>query len=559
MSSPAIHPQSAPGAVDSDKAARALYALLELSKALSSVVDLDHLLTVIVEKASAVVDAERTSVFIYDADKDRLWSRVAQGIESGTIELPLGTGIVGEVARTRRLANIPDAYRDPRFNREPDQKTGFRTCAILCAPVIDSKGNLLAVIESINKAVGPQFDEHDEMLMHALAAHVAVAIERARATDIQIDNERFEQSLRLANAIQMRMLPSGTVTLPDSAAFALHAHIRPARQVGGDLYDFFWTDDRLAFCIGDVTGKGIGAALVMAVTKTLFRAHAALQTSPAKLMSAANAHLYEETDPTMFVTAFCGFLDLRTGRLRYSNAGHDRPLIVANGKPVQRLQSKSGLPLGVLHDFSYVVEEITLEPGDALFLYTDGVTEATNRAEELFSMERLRGVLDARTSQEPPELIRSVLANVDRFAEGTAQADDITMLCLQFRGAENLGKFRRDMADLDRVFEFVGRFVSDRSIDLAVEEIFTNFVRHNAEGAGNIEIRLRRADNDVTIVLIDRDTPKFDMMPEPDVTQPLEERTPGGLGLFLTRKMMDRVDYKHENRVGIVTLHKKVG
>lgn len=541
--------------VGTEKAARALYALLDLSKALSSVVDLDDLLTVIVEKSSAVVEAERTSVFIYDATRELLWSRVAQGVRDTRIELAVGSGIVGNVAKTRALTNIADAYADPRFNRNTDARTGFRTRAILCAPVVDSKGNLLGVIQSINKAAGGRFDDHDETLMNALGAHVAVAIERAHATEMQLDNERLEQSLKVASDIQMRMLPSEEV--PDGAVFALRAHLRPARHVGGDLYDYFWTNDRLYFCIGDVTGKGVGAALVMAVTKTLFRAHATFQDDPAKLMSAVNTRVYEETDPAMFVTAFCGFLDLRTGRLRYSNAGHDRPLIVSPGQSARRLESKSGLPLGVLPKFNYVAEELTLATGDALFLYTDGVTEATNRAEELFSLDRVSEVLNENSSGSPGHLVDAILRSVDRFAEGTSQADDITMLCVQYRGS--IAAFRRELGALENVFEFVGRFVEDKSIQFAVEEIFVNCVSHNAGGKGEIEVRVARDGNDVSIAISDPDAERFDMSIEPDVRATLEQRVPGGLGLYLTRQLMDRVDYVHENGVGTVTVHKRVG
>ncbi len=403
--------------VDSDKAARALYALLELSKALSFEVDLDHLLSVIVDHASAVVDAERTLIFVYEPSTERLWSTVATGLQTTTIEVAIGSGVVGDVAKTLKLTNIVDGGQP-----------------ILCAPVIDSKGELLGVIQSVNKTTGSRFDQQDESLMRALATHVAVAMERARLTQVHVENERFEQSLRLASEIQMRMLPDGVVKLPPSARFAIRAHIRPAKQVGGDLYDFFWNDSRLWFCIGDVTGKGLGAALVMAVTKTLFRANAAFQDDPAKVMSAASARLYEETDPSMFVTAFCGFLDLSDGRLLYSNAGHDRGLMVSVGKPVHPLESKVGLPLGVLPNFTYLAEETILKEEDALFLYTDGVTDAVNRAEELFQMERLRQVLEACGTGEPSILLPAVLETVDRFAEGTPQADDLTMLCVQYLG-----------------------------------------------------------------------------------------------------------------------------
>ena len=568
MSSPAV--DHASNDAGPDKAARALYALLDLSKALSSVVDLDDLLTVIVERSSAVMEAERTSVFIYDAERERLWSRVAQGVEQGTIEVAVGSGVVGDVARTRELTNIPDAYADPRFNRDIDRKTSFRTAAILCAPVIGSKGSLLGVIESINKATGDRFDEQDEKLMAALAAHVAVAIERAQTTEVQLENERFAESLRLANEIQMRMLPSGTISLPENARFALHAYIRPAKQVGGDLYDFFWTDDVLRFCIGDVTGKGIGAALVMAVTKTLFRAHAAFQPDPATLMSAINARLYEDTDPSMFVTAFCGFLDLRNGRLLYSNAGHDRPLLFGAGKPVQRIDSKSGLPLGVLPSFKYVVQELRLAPGDTLFLYTDGITEATDKAEQLFTFERLRDVLTNATGDDPSTIVPAVTTSVDRFAGSTPQADDMTMLCLRYVGGvdEVSARFVREAEQLAAVIGFVTPFLdkigaspeAHYAIELAVEELFTNFVRHNAAGTEEIEVRLQRTGEDVSIALTDFDTPPFDISidaPDPGVDRPLNEREPGGLGLFLIKKMMDRVEYRHEGRAGTVTLHKR--
>ena len=391
-----VHEEDDPlhGGVDSDKAARALYALLELSKALSLETDFDELLTVVVDKASAVIEAAQTSIYVHDPSR----------------EPPAGAA--GEVTRTLKLIN---------------------TGSSLAAPVLDSNGKLLGVIESVNKTEGRRFDKHDESLMRALVTHVAAALERTRLTERHLESELFEESLRVANEIQMRMLPEGTVDLPPEARFAIRAHIQPARQVGGDLYDFFWNDERVYFCIGDVTGKGLGAALVMAMTKTLFRAHAAFHDDPATVMSAASARLYEETDPSMFVTAFCGFLDLRDGRLIYSNAGHDRPLILSEGRRVRPLLSKAGLPLGVFPSFQYVAEEKALQEGDALFLYTDGVTEAANRAEELFKMDRLCGVLEECGSREPSRIVPAVLESIERFSEGTPQADDVTMLCIQYR------------------------------------------------------------------------------------------------------------------------------
>ncbi len=536
--------------------------LYDLSKAFTSTIDLHDLSQTVVKKALDFAAAEVASLWRVQRDPDEfVLAATAVNERFAPAEPPaaVGRAIAGEV-----LANGATIVRNDLNIRDD----GYEIHSLLALPLLEAETTIGVLVIANKRGKRAEFTTADEELLNDLARQAAraleVAIERVQATSNQIESERLEQALRLANEIQMRMLPSGMPPIPDDAPFAIHAHIRPAKQVGGDLYDFFWTDDRLQFCIGDVAGKGIGAALVMAVTKTLFRAHATLQDDPAKLMSAVNARLHEETDPSMFVTAFCGFLDLHTGRLRYSNAGHDRPLLIGPGTPARRLESKSGLPLGVLPTFTYVVEEVVLEPGDALFLYTDGVTEATNRGEELFSIDRLRDVLEHRPSREPSELIGAVLDSVDRFADGTPQADDITMLCVQYRGsgAEVVATFRRDIAELQDVFAFLARFeVAAKfrpAIDLAVEEIFTNFVRHNADGTDGIEIRMRRQGARLSTVLIDRDASPFDVTAEPDVNLPLDQRTPGGLGLFLARKMMDRVDYTYENRVATVTLHKNV-
>lgn len=412
---------------------RALVALLELSKALGSEVDLDALLKVIVENASAVVDAERTSIFVYDPAGERLWSRVAQGLSTETIEVALGSGIAGEVARTRTLTNIPDAYADPRFNASFDQRTGYRTRAIICAPVLGSDGSLLGVIQSVNKTTGSPFDAGDESLMLAIASHVAVAFERARLTERHVQSERMEQALRLASEIQMRMLPARSSSAP-GGEYILQAELRPAREVGGDLYDYFVEGDRLYFCVGDVSGKGAGAALVMAVTKTLFRANAVMLDAPEKVLAAMSSRLYEETDPAMFVTAVCGWLDLRDGRLRFANAGHERSVILpASGGAIRFLESRPGLPLGVFPSFTYQAGEGRLEPGEAIFFLTDGVTDATSQAVELFGWDRVLATLGQTPDPHPARVLETMLAAVDAFAQGAEQADDITMMCLRYR------------------------------------------------------------------------------------------------------------------------------
>lgn len=419
--------------VDPAKTTRALTALLDLTKAMSSAVGLDTLLDVIVQNASAVVEAERTTIFLYDPKTDRLWSRVAQGLLAGTIEVPLGSGIVGHVAQQLVVTNIADAYTDERFNQEFDRSTGYRTRSVLCAPILSGGGKLLGVLQSINKINAENFDLYDESLIVVLASHVAVAIERARLTELHFENDRLEEALKLANEIQLRMLPPAVRPSAPEDPFDLVAYIRPARQVGGDFYDYFAIDEsRLCVCIGDVSGKGVGAALLMAVTKTLFRANAAIHHDPAALMASVNVRLCEESAPSMFVTAFCAIIDSRSGEMQHCNAGHNAPLILPRSGDATTLDSSPGLALGVLPRYVYRASTTAIAPGSALYLYTDGISEAANGNEELFLMDRLFEALNRSAEASAAGVVEEILRAVDSFAGSAPQADDITMMCLRY-------------------------------------------------------------------------------------------------------------------------------
>jgi phosphoserine phosphatase RsbU/P len=231
------------------------------------------------------------------------------------------------------------------------------------------------------------------------------------------------------------MLPSAALITSEESPFELNAYIRPAKMVGGDLYDFAVHNNRLYFCIGDVSGKGIGAALVMALTKTLFRANVPYFDDASRLTEAVNVRLCEDTGPTMFVTAFCGYLDLGDGQLRFCNAGHDRPFILRRDGSAELLQSRPGLALGVMPAFQYPLQEMKLLEGEGLFLYTDGVTDASNRRNELFSADRLHEALDHTEGVSALRIIAGVTDAVERWVEGAPQADDLTMMCVRYRGS----------------------------------------------------------------------------------------------------------------------------
>ena len=233
--------------------------------------------------------------------------------------------------------------------------------------------------------------------------------------------------LNVAHTIQMSMIPKTFPAFPDRKDLDLYASLTPAKAVGGDLYDFFIRDDNLYFCIGDVSGKGVPASLVMAVSRTLFRNIAAHTDKPSHIVETMNVNICDGNEQCMFVTLFVGVLDLQTGRLRYSNAGHDAPYVQD-----EHLPCDSNLPVGITPDLKYSEQETMIAPGKILFLYTDGLTEAENSSQNLFGMQRINEVI-ATFEGSPQELIETMTAAVHQFVGDTEQSDDLTMLAFRIR------------------------------------------------------------------------------------------------------------------------------
>jgi phosphoserine phosphatase RsbU/P len=427
--------------VDIERELRNLNAILEVSRAMSSEVQLESLLHVIVQNTLAVMEADRTSLFLYDEGRNELWSKVAQELGPlQEIRFPVGVGIAGHVAQTRQGVNLTDAYRDPRFNPDFDKQTGYRTRSLLCLPLTSNKGKLIGVIQVLNKKGSGVFDEKDESLLAAFGAHAAVALDRAQLIESYVEKQRMEETLKLAHEIQMSMLPKRFPPFPHRTEFDLYAVIEPAREVGGDFYDFLLLDeDHLGFAIGDVSGKGIPAALFMSVTKTLLRVTASKQSRPEAVLAELNNELCRDNDTSMFVTIFYGILHLRTGALEYSSGGHNPPYVLAHNGLVEPLVKTEGMALGVLRDTTYQAKTIQLRAGDGLFLYTDGVTEAMDKADNLFSDRRLHECLTRASGLSPVALIRSVLEEVKWFSSGADQSDDITALAIHYLGEANHG------------------------------------------------------------------------------------------------------------------------
>jgi len=293
-----------------------------------------------------------------------------------------------------------------------------------------AKGDLDAELPRVRSLdeVG-QLTKSFRHMRRALKEHIDQLTEATAA------RERIESELKIAREIQMGILPKLFPPFPDEPEFDIYATIEPAKEVGGDLYDFYHLDEHhLCFVIGDVSGKGIPASLFMAVAKTLIKATALSGLDPAETLSKVNDELARDNDACMFVTVFLGILDLRTGNLEYANGGHNPPLIVPGRGEIEFLKPPGGSLVGAMEGIAFESSRMSMVPGDTLFLYTDGVTEAMNEHLELFSEERLKRDLTSLRDQPIKEMVAGIMHEVHHFSQWVEQSDDITMMAVKYWG-----------------------------------------------------------------------------------------------------------------------------
>ncbi|MBM4277402.1 MAG: HAMP domain-containing protein [Deltaproteobacteria bacterium] len=254
-------------------------------------------------------------------------------------------------------------------------------------------------------------------------------------TETAASKEKIESELKIAHDIQMSILPKVFPPFPDRKEFDIYATIEPAREVGGDFYDFFFIDpDHLFFVIADVSGKGVPAALFMAMTKTLIKSISVPGMQPGEILTKVNYELNQANESCMFVTTFCGILNTKTGEVHYTNAGHNPPLLIRQGEEATYIEGGRNVMVGAVENYVFKTDRLIMESGDVLFMYTDGVTEAMNEREELFSDERLRGEIVSLQDKPIREMIAGVKEEVISFAQGAPQSDDIAMMILIYRG-----------------------------------------------------------------------------------------------------------------------------
>lgn len=420
----------------------------------------------------------------------------------------------------------------------------------------------------------PDIKSNDELRVlrdafEVMQTSLSVYVEEVKSTTAE--KAAIEKELANARAIQMAIVPNKFPPYPERDDIDIYGVMEPAKSVGGDLYDFQVRDNRLFFCIGDVSGKGMPAALLMAVMRTMFRGEAHRNDKAADIISTLNRNLCAEHADDYFVTMFVGVLDLATGHMDYCNAGHETPLVAGQPLPIKRNK-----PVGALSDWQFEGQETDLQPGDTLFLYTDGLSEARNEARKMFGRGNVAQIVAQQTYDNARQLVELMAREVHSHAAGAEQSDDITMLAIAWQhqpdrtGAPQPDSslsltLKPSMDEIDRLKSFITDAATQaglagkeaKRLRAAVEEAVANVI--NYSGATALTLQAEQAGGQF-IVTIDDDGRPFDPTQHTatDLSIPADQRPPGGMGIIMIQRMTDRQNYQRSDGHNILKLFKNI-
>jgi sigma-B regulation protein RsbU (phosphoserine phosphatase) len=404
-----------------------LSRLLDVSRQLGATIELQPLLEGIERAALDVVRCERATVFILDKTAGELFSRLATG--TGEIRFPANRGIAGETVERMAVINVPDAYADPRFNPDIDKTTGFRTRSILTVPMIGYDGELMGVLQLLNKT-GGAFKPYDEELARTLGALAGVALQRQLLLEEYAKKRKLVHDLEVAREIQQGILPDAA---PACAGFDITGWNLPADQTGGDAYDFIeLADGRLAIIAGDATGHGIGPALVAVECRAIIRALAASTPDLTTILGTTNTLLARDLGGSRFVTLCLALLDVPRATVAFASAGHGPLLHYRAADDVFEELEISGPPLGLFDGMSYAPPPaIVMAAGDMFVVPTDGFYEYARRDGEFFGTVRIEEILRANRVESSAVMAQRLYDAVIAFADGAPQLDDMTIVIVK--------------------------------------------------------------------------------------------------------------------------------
>ena len=383
--------------------------------------------------------------------------------------------------------------------------------------------------------------------------------------EMRVNEQRMESELSVAREMQQSMLPD--ILSPElSVNVDVKGLLVPARYVGGDLYDYFVHDGNLYFCVGDVSGKGVPAALLMVEARQLFRIMSTHGPHPDRIMHDINVSASDNNKDLMFMTMFLGVMDLSTGKVRYCNAGHNPPMVVRGGH-AEYLDTPPCLLIGIDANAEYEAHELTLADGDMLFLYTDGLTEAENVHKELLGEKRALEAAEGFKGKAD-DLIERMRQTTTDFVGNAEQSDDLTMLAIRYMSESSLLVMKNDFNELAKVKPFIDNFIEKNNIDtsvepqisLALDEALTNVVMYAypENVTGEAVVTMNVVDDEIIITISDHGVPFNPLSYEADFNVPLEERHKGGMGIHIIKEAMDAVDYEYRDNTNILTLTKKI-
>ena len=383
-------------------------------------------------------------------------------------------------------------------------------------------------------------------------------------------NERIKSELTIARRIQFNMIPKEFHTLPDTSGIDYYASLLPVKEVGGDLYDVYFYKEKLCFIVGDVSGKGVPAAMYMAQTMRVFRIACRHHINSAQeIAEAVGRTMAENNVDNMFITAFIGIIDFSKNVLGYCNCGHNPPLLVQPDGSCQYMETETNIPLGILERFDYEGAEVPFTNGHKLIVYTDGITEAENEHHEQYGEDRLYQLVSGVTASDCKSIVDSVDNDVKRFADAAEQTDDLTILCLHRLFPQRQWAIRNRLSETGGLGDFMKQMAADfnipedmvLSLNLAVEEALVNVVKYAYPDGreDTITLTVVHEGSRLSFTLSDGGIPFNPLQKEEaDTTSDLQSRAIGGLGIHLVRTLMDELSYERKEDRNLLTMKKNL-
>lgn len=473
------------------------------------------------------------------------------------------------------LVSYPDTAMILHHVKEVENFANTDLDIVVTAPI--ERANWTIVIESPKNLVFERINKmrHRTSLIAAgciIFMFICLIWLFRKMQEFTLKKADVDSQLSIAAKIQIGMLPHDYPAFPDRKELDIFAYVQPAKEVGGDYYDYVIRDEKCYFCVGDVSGKGVPASLFMAILHALFRHLSQFYSDPALMMEALNNTLASNNSRNMFCTIFIGIMDLQTGRVDYCNAGHNAPVIrrkTDDGKiNVSFADVKVNIALGVLENMKFEKETIVLNPNEALLLYTDGIVEAENNQKKIFGDEALLSKIYQiwkSGSKNAKEVSESVLNAVQLFTDGAQQSDDITLLVVQYTGQASQLRLTNDIHQIPQLGEWVKQVGTnfglgqDRilQLNLALEECVVNVMEYAYGEQKNMPVLISasKEENHMIFTIRDKGVP-FDptKTENPDISLSIQDREIGGLGIFMTKQLTDKLEYRRENDQNILEL-----